>query len=73
MRDVVAVCIMAAKAESVLIFSSESMIEGHLFGDRAVITFAGSFHQFGGALMLLLASGTSTHAKWLEGTILAAL
>ena len=37
---VVAFCIMAAKAERLFVFLSESVIEGHLFEDRAVVTFA---------------------------------
>ena len=62
---------MAPKAELVFIFSPQSVIEGHLFEDRAAVTFARQFPKLGGAQMLLLASGTSSHAKWREGTVLA--
>ena len=72
LRVVVAVCIMAAKAARVFIFSSDSVIEGHLFEDRAAVTFSRLFLQLGGAHMLFLASGTSPHAKWREGTVWAA-
>ena len=45
--DVLAVCAMAAQAERVIIFSSESVIEGHLFADRVKVSFA-RFSQLGG-------------------------
>ena len=44
---VLAVCIMAAQAERVIMFSSESVIEGHLFADRVEVSFA-RFSQLGG-------------------------
>ena len=38
---------MAAQAERVIMFSSESVIEGHLFADRVEVSFA-RFSQLGG-------------------------
>ena len=38
---------MAAQGERVIIFSFESVIEGHLFADRVKVSFA-RFSQLGG-------------------------
>ena len=40
---------MAAKAERMMIFSSESVIEGHLFADRVEV----SFSQLGGTHVIV--------------------